>query len=110
MICGAEFLVALQTQLVERAFGTNQGHAAAGDNAFFQGRLRGRLGVFEQCLALFHFRLGGGTAVDLGHAAGQLGQPLLQLFAIVFAVSPLDFAANLLRTPFDGLLGCRPRR
>ena len=42
-----------------------------------------------------------GTAVDLGHAARQLGEPLLQLLAIVFAVGDLDFAADLLGTALD---------
>ena len=60
-----------------------QRHAAAGDDAFFQRGLRGRLGVFEQRLALLHFGFGRGADVDLRHAAGQLGQPLLQLLAVV---------------------------
>ena len=42
--------------------------------------------------------------VDLGHAAGQLGQPLLQLLAIVIAVGDFDLAANLLGAAVDGVL------
>ncbi len=68
-----------------------QGHAAAGDNAFVQCRLGRGPGVFEQGLALLHFGFGRGTTLDLGHTAGELGQPLLQLLAIVVAVGAFDF-------------------
>jgi len=37
--------------------------------------------------------------VDLGHAAGQLGQPLLQLFAVIIAGGDVDLAANLAMRP-----------
>ena len=66
--------------------------------------LRGVLGVFHQGLPLLHFGLGGGADVDLGHAAGQLGQPLLQLLAVVVAVGRFDLAADLLGAAVDGRL------
>ena len=56
-----------------------------------------RLGVFDQRLALLHFGLGRRADVDLGHAAGQLGQPLLQLLAVVVAVGRLDLACGSAR-------------
>ena len=61
------------------------------------------LGVFHQRLPLLHFGLGGRADVDLGHAAGQLGQPLLQLLAIVVAGGGLDFLANLVGPAVDGV-------
>ncbi len=64
----------------------------------------GALGVFEQGLAFLHLGLGRGADVDLRHAAGQLGQPLLQLLAIVVAVGVLDLAANLLGPAVDRVL------
>jgi hypothetical protein len=57
--------------------------------------------------SLLQFGLGGRPHVDLGHAAGQLGQPLLQLLAIVIRGGGLDLAANLGDAPFD--LAGRPR-
>ena len=73
-------------ELVERLAGLQQGDAAAGDDAFLDGGAGGVQGVFEQGLAFLHLGLGGGADVDLGDAAGQLGQPLLQLLAVVLAV------------------------
>ncbi len=61
-------------------------------------------GVFIKGLALLHFGLGGGADLDLGHAAGQLGQPFLQLFPVVFAVGRGDLAANHLAAAIDGFL------
>ena len=64
----------------------DQGGAAAGDDAFLDGGPGGVQGVFEQGLPLLHLGLGRGPDVDLGDAAGQLGQPLLELLAVVLAV------------------------
>ena len=61
-------------------------------------------GVFEEGLALLHLRFGGGPDVDLGHAASEFGEALLEFFAVVVAVGVLDFAADLGDAPLD-----RPR-
>ena len=64
-------------------------------------------GVLNTGLLFLHFSLGGGTDVDDSHTAGQLGQALLQLFAIVVGGGLLDLAANLVHTSLDlgGLAG-----
>ena len=54
--------------------------------------------------SFLHFDFGGGTDLDDGHAAGQLGNALLQLFAVVVAGGFLDLHADLLDAGFDGLL------
>ena len=58
-------------------------------------------GVFHAGLLLLHLALGRGPDIDLGHAAGQLGQPLFQLLAIVVAGGVLDLAADLLDAALD---------
>ena len=63
-----------------------QGHAAAGQNAFFDRRTRGVQGVFDAGLLLLHVGFGLGADGDDRHAAGELGQPLLELLLVVLAL------------------------
>jgi hypothetical protein len=62
-------------------------------------------GVLDARLLLFHLGLGVRPDLDDGHAADQLGQPLLQLLAVVVGLGVLDLSADLLHARFDvGLL------
>src|SRR6185369_8515349 len=97
----ADLLIALELQLVERAYATGQSHAAAGDNAFFHGRTGCMHRIFDTSLLLFHFGLGRGSDFDHSHAADQLRQPLLQLLAVVVAGGLVDLAADFLHPAFD---------
>ena len=85
----------------QRPAGAQQGHAAAGDDAFFHGGAGGVQGVFDAGLLLLHFDFGGGADLDHGHAAGQLGHALLQLLAVVVAGGFLDLDADLLDAGLD---------
>ncbi len=58
-------------------------------------------GVFDAGLLFLHLDFGGGTDLDHGHAAGQLGHALLQLLAVVVAGGFFDLHANLLDARFD---------
>ena len=62
-------------------------------------------GVFNASLLFLHFRLGCGTNVDHGNTASQLGQTLLELFAVIIGSGLVDLAADLLNTTLD--VGCR---
>jgi hypothetical protein len=55
-------------------------------------------------LALLELDLGGSAGLDDRNAAGQLGQALLQLLAVVVAVRVLDLGADLV-DPARDLLG-----
>src|SRR5262245_51237945 len=81
--------------------GTQEGDAAAGEDAFLHGCTRGMQRVFDAGLFLLHFAFGCTADVDLGHATGQLGEPLFELFAVVVAGAGLDFAAELSDTTLD---------
>ena len=70
--------------------GAHQGHAAAGNDAFLDRRAGGVQGVLDPGLLLLHLHLGGGTDLDDGHAAGQLGQALLELLLVVVGGGLLD--------------------
>ena len=78
--------------------GAHQGDAAAGDDAFLDRRTGGVQGVLDAGLLLLHLDLGGGTDLDDGHTAGQLGQALLELLAVVVGGGLLDLGADLLAT------------
>ena len=105
-------LVALELQLGERRVGgLHQGHAAAGDDALLDGRLRVANGVLDAVLALLELDLGGRADLDHRDTAGQLGQALLQLLAVVVGVRLLDLGADLV-DPAGDLVGvaAHPRR
>src|SRR5690606_20122181 len=97
--------VSLKLELVESLVGTQQGNATAGDNPLGQGSVSRGTSVVKQCLTLLHFALGGRPDLNLGHTAGELGEPLLELLAIVIAVGRVDLCANLIRAARDGVLG-----
>ena len=87
-----------------------QGDAAAGEDAFLEGRAGGVQGVLDAGLLLLHLALGRGADVDLGHAAGELGQPLFQLLAVVVALGVGDLAADRLDPALDRVVACRRPR
>src|SRR4029079_9602719 len=62
----------------------------------------GRLeGVLDAVLLLLHLGLGGSADLDHRDAAGQLGQPLLQLLAVEVGVGRLDLGLDLLDPDLD---------
>src|SRR5699024_2952996 len=78
-------------------------HATAGDDALLHGSLRIPDGVLDAVLALLELHLGGGTRPDDGHTTGELGQALLELFAVVVGVGVLDLGADLGHATGDGV-------
>ena len=92
-------------ELLERLERADERHAAAGDDALFDGRAGGVQRVLDAGLLLLHLGLGGRADLDDRDAADQLGQPLLQLLAVVVRGGVLDLRADLLDARLDvGLL------
>jgi hypothetical protein len=58
-------------------------------------------GVLDAGLLLLHLDLGGGADIDDGDAAGELGEALLELLAVVVGGGLLDLAADLLHAALD---------
>ena len=81
--------------------GLDERDATTGDDALFDGCLRVANGVLDAVLALLELDLGRGTGLDDGDAAGELGEALLQLLAVVVAVGVLDLLADLLDATGD---------
>ena len=75
--------------------------AAAGDDAFLDRRAGRVQGVLDAGLLLLHLGLGGGADVDDGDAAGELGEALLELLAVVVGGGLVDLAADLLDAALD---------
>jgi hypothetical protein len=93
---GTGGLVALQGELVEGGLGRlQQRDATTGDDALFDGGLRVADGVLDAVLALLELDLGGRARLDDGDAAGELGEALLELLAVVVGVRLLDLGADL---------------
>ena len=108
----ARRLVAGQLELLEGGLaGLEQGDATTGDDALFDGRLRVANGVLDAVLALLELDLGGRARLDDGDAAGELGEALLELLAVVVRVRLLDLGADLV-DPAGDLVGvaAHPRR
>ena len=82
-----------------------QGDAATGDDALFDGGTGGRQRVLDAVLLLLELHLGGGADLDDGDAAGQLGQPLLELLAVPVGVGVVDLALDLRDATLDVLVG-----
>ena len=83
------------------AGGVGQRHATTGEQALFDGGLRVANGVLDAVLALLELDLGGRADLDDRNTAGQLGQPLLQLLAVVVGVALLDLGADLVDPALD---------
>jgi hypothetical protein len=70
-----------------------QRDAAAREHALLDGRLGGVQRVFDAGLLLLHLDLGGRADLDDADAAGQLGEALLELLAVVVRGGVLDLLA-----------------
>ena len=88
----------------------HEGRAATGDDALLDRRAGRRDGVLDAVLALLELDLGGRADADDADAAGQLGQPLLQLLAVPVRVGVLDLAADLADPVLDRVALRRRRR
>ena len=86
----------LRADLLHRLTAAEEGDATTGDNPLLDcgaGRMEG---ILDAGLLLLHLRLGPGTDGDDRHAAGELGEPLLELLTVVLAVGGIDLVADLL--------------
>src|SRR5262249_48681958 len=82
-------------QLLDRLDGAQERDAAAGQHAFLD-RGAGRVHrVVDAILALLPLDLGGATDADHRDAAGELGQALLELLAIIVGGGLLDLRLDL---------------
>src|SRR5580692_6728383 len=95
-------LVAHQLDLVEDGAGRlQQRDAAAGHDTLLDRGLGVAHRVLDAVLALLQLDLGRRARLDDGHAARELGQPLLQLLAVVVRVGVVDLGADLVDPASD---------
>jgi hypothetical protein len=101
-VCAGGF-VTFELEAVEGLLSAEESGTAAGDDAFFDGSAGGVEGVFDAGLLFLHFGFGGGTDVDDGDAAGELGEALLEFFAVIVRGGFLDLALELGDAALDGV-------
>ena len=70
-------------KLIQGLGRTNQSHAAAGHDAFFNSRASRVHCVFNACLLFLKFRFSGCANANHCHAANEFSETLLQFLAIV---------------------------
>src|SRR5437868_2012020 len=103
-IDSARLVVVLALEPVERLGRIEQRNAATGDDAFLD-RGTGRVKrVVDAILALLDLDLRRASDLDHRNATGELGEPLLQLLAIVIRGRGLDLLADCFGPRFDRLM------
>src|SRR5664279_2178874 len=98
-------VVVLGAQALELLGRAQQRNAAAGNDAFFDGRTGRMHRVVDAVLALLDFDFGRAADADHRDAARELGQTLLQLLTVVVRGGFLDLRLDLIDPRLDvGLL------
>src|SRR4029434_8637285 len=82
-------------ELLQSLDGPQQRNSAAWEDAFLDRGTGCMHRVFDAVLALLHFDLGRATDAEHGDSPGELGQPLLQLLAVVVRGCFLDLRLDL---------------
>ena len=98
---GTDLLIALEDESIDDLRSAEQRDAAAGDDTLFHRSAGGVESVFDAGLLFLHLNFGGGTDVDDGDAAGQLGETLLELLTIIVGSGLVDLATDLLHAALD---------
>ncbi len=88
--------IPLELCLRQCACAAHQGHASARHDALLDGRAGCVESVVDAGLLFLHLDLRGGADLDDRNAAGDLGQALHRLLAIVVLLDDLDFLLELL--------------
>ena len=86
-----------------RSTGTQQCHAAASHDAFFNGSTGCVQRIFNAGFFLFHFYFGCSANFDQRNTTGQLGNTFLQLFLVVVASRFFDLDTHLRHAGLDGV-------
>src|SRR5262249_25117552 len=101
----AGFLVRVGARRLDRLRGAQKCYAAAGDDAFLDGRAGRVEGVIDAVLLLLDLDLGRAADAHNRDAASELGKALLQLLAVVVRGCLIDLLLDLGDATLDlGLL------
>src|SRR4029453_2710670 len=97
-----ELFVTGETQVAVQSLRCmNQGRAATGDDALFDGCSGSRDSVLDAVLLLLELHLCGGADLDHADATSELGYPLLQLLPIPVGVRAGDLCLALCHPSLD---------
>ena len=98
---GAFIALAFRLFLLDGRDAAEQRQTATRHDAFGNCRLGGADRIVQRLFLRLHLRFRGRADADHGDAAGQLGEPFLQLFLVVVAGRLLDLPAYLLDPAVD---------
>ena len=91
---GALIALAGSGQAIEALGQLKQGATPASNDAFLHGGAGRIEGILDAQLAVLQLGFGGGAHLDHGHTPGQLGDPLIELLAVVFGIGVVKFAPD----------------
>src|SRR5712691_5632006 len=94
-------VVVLRAYFLQYFAGAQECDAAAGQDAFLDCGAGGVHRVVDSILALLHLDLGGPADADHRDAAGELGEALLELLAVIVGGGLLDLSLDLGDTRVD---------
>src|SRR5882762_2490466 len=97
----ANCFVIMQLELLDGSEATEEGSAAAGNDAFFNRSASGVHGVLNASFLFLQLGFGCRAHLDDRNAANQLGKALLEFFLVVVGSGVLDLLADLLDAAFD---------
>src|SRR5262249_32924756 len=94
-------VLVFRLETLKRFDRAQKGDTATGQDAFLDRGAGGVHRVIDAILALLHLALGGAADADHRDATRELGQPLLQLFAVVVGGGFLDLRLDLVDARLD---------
>ena len=100
---GAVIAAEAVPEIVQPISKLQQCAASSGNDPFLHGCSGGVEGILDPQLAVLEFGFRRCPNLDHGNSAGQLGDALLELFAVVIRIGGLKFAADCGHTITNGL-------
>ena len=97
----ADLLVAFELESLDGLLGAEVSDAAAGNDTLFNRSARGVESVVDAVLLLLHRGLGGSADLDERDTAGELGEALLELLAVIVGGSLFDLLLDELDAGLD---------
>ena len=100
---GALITVQLISQPAQGSGQLDQRAATAGHNAFFNSGSGGIQGIFDPQFAVLELGFRRSSDLDHGHTAGEFGDALVELLAVVLGIGVLQFPADGRHALSDGI-------
>ena len=91
----ASGFIAGEVETAHGLLGADEGHTTAGNDTFLHSSTGGVQSVVHAVLLLLHLGFSSSTHLDDGHTAGELGEALLELLAVIVGSGLLNLVTDL---------------